>query len=163
MYKRENLMCELSKKEIFKIQYVKNKYPYVQASIIEVLKIVQKGHGWISDSLLQEISNILEISSCEIEGIATFYSQIFRKPVGRNIIRYCDSVVCFLNGCNQIKKTLEQILNLKIGHTTQDFRYTLLPTCCLGACDQGPVIMINKDLIYKVKKKIILKILDVYK
>ncbi|WP_343126641.1 NADH-quinone oxidoreductase subunit NuoE [Buchnera aphidicola] len=156
-------MCKLNTKELSQINEIKKHYKYPQASLIEVLKIVQENRGWISDFMVKEIAYILDISSCEVDSVATFYSQIFRKPVGRNIVRYCDSVVCFLNGYLSIKKALKKTLKISLGQTTKDFRYTLLPTCCLGACDQGPVLMINKDLICHVKVAMIPKILDIYK
>ena len=66
------------------------------------MKIVQKKRGWISDQAIYAIAEILQINPSDVEGVATFYSQIFRQPVGRNIIRYCDSVVCFLTGYKKI-------------------------------------------------------------
>ncbi|MCV2508328.1 MAG: NAD(P)H-dependent oxidoreductase subunit E, partial [Candidatus Lightella neohaematopini] len=65
------------------------------------------------------IAKILNLSISEIESVATFYSKIFRKPVGKNIIYYCDSAVCYLSGCDSIKKSIELILNIKLGQTTK--------------------------------------------
>lgn len=95
--------------------------------------------------------------------MATFYSQIFRQPVGRNIIRYCDSVVCFLTGYQKIKITLEKYLKIKIGETTEDKRFTLLPVCCLGNCDKGPTIMINEDTYSLLTPESIPCLLESYK
>ena len=99
----------------------------------------------------------------EIEGIATFYSQIFRQPVGRNIIRYCDSVVCFLTGYEIIKTTLENSLKIKTGETSKDNRFTLLPVCCLGNCDKAPTLMINEDTYSFLNAESIKHLLELYK
>lgn len=98
-----------------------------------------------------------------MESVATFYSQIYRQPVGRNIIRYCDSVVCYLTGYEKIKKFLEDYLCVETGNTTKDGRFTLLPVCCLGNCDKGPTIMINEDLHSRLNPDLIPNLLELYK
>ncbi|ABJ90577.1 NADH dehydrogenase I chain E [Buchnera aphidicola BCc] len=156
-------MFELSKLEISKILKKKKCYVNSQAACIEALKIVQEHRKWICKDSIIAISKILSIPACEVESIATFYCHIFRKPVGRNIIRYCDSVVCFINNFKSIKKKLKYILNISPGETTSDCRYTLLPTCCLGACDKGPVMLVNKTLYTRLTSKMLINILDKYK
>jgi NADH-quinone oxidoreductase subunit E len=77
--------------------------------------------------------------------VATFYNLIFRRPVGRHVIKICDSVACFLTGYDEVKNAFSKHLNVGLGQTTADGRFTLLPICCLGACDKGPVLMIDDD------------------
>ena len=91
------------------------------------------------------IAQQLGIPASDIEGVATFYSQIFRQPVGRHIIRLCDSVVCFITGYQSLLQALESKLGIGLGQTTADGRFTLLPVCCLGNCDKGPTLMIDDD------------------
>ncbi|QCI17407.1 NADH-quinone oxidoreductase subunit NuoE [Buchnera aphidicola (Aphis helianthi)] len=153
----------LSSFEINEIENQKKYYENYRAITIEALKIVQKQRGWVSDQAVIEISKILNISPSDIESVATFYSQIYRQPVGRNIIRYCDSVVCYLTGYQEITKVLENILSIKTGDTTLDNRFTLLPVCCLGNCDKSPTIMINEDLYSKLTPESIPNLLDSYK
>ncbi|CAL4320155.1 NADH-quinone oxidoreductase subunit E [Buchnera aphidicola (Protaphis terricola)] len=169
MYKKKRILKEISTKfvlsssEINEIEYQKKYYENYRAISIEALKIVQKKRGWVSDQAIIEISKILNISPSDIESVATFYSQIYRQPVGRNIIRFCDSVVCYLTGYKKIQKFLEQHLLIKIGNTTLDKRFTLLPVCCLGNCDKSPTIMINDNLYSKVTPESILNLLESYK
>lgn len=137
-------------------------YEDKRSVIIEALKIIQKNYGWISDESIETLSIFLNIPSSEIEGIATFYSYIFRKPVGRNIIRYCDSIVCYITGYQKIKAELEKLLFIKPGETTIDKRFTLLPTCCLGKCDQSPVIMINENTHIRLIPEMINSLLEQY-
>ncbi|CAL4319331.1 NADH-quinone oxidoreductase subunit NuoE [Buchnera aphidicola] len=162
IYKNKNVSF-LSKHEIKEIKIARSHYPNSQAAIIECLKIVQKYRRWVCNNSIKEISKILKISSSEIESIATFYNQIFRKPVGKNIIRICDSFVCFIMGYKKIKNFLCKSLKINYGETTQDNKFTLLPTCCLGACDKGPVIMINKEIYFFIKKSSVVNILGKYK
>ncbi len=153
----------LTDEEINEIQNQKKYYENSRAIVIEALKIVQKKRGWISDQAIYAISKILKINPSDVEGVATFYSQIFRQPVGRNIIRYCDSVVCFLTGYEAIKSALEDYLKIKIGETTKDNRFTLLPVCCLGNCDKSPTIMINEDTYSFLTPESIPCLLESYK
>jgi len=120
-------------------------YDDPRAASIDALKIVQKRHGWVPDEAIAAIGDILGISSADVEGVATFYNLIFRKPVGRHVIKVCDSIGCFLTGYDDLIFAIKQHLNIDYGHTTPDGRFTLLPICCLGNCDKGPAIMIDDD------------------
>ncbi|QCI24637.1 NADH-quinone oxidoreductase subunit NuoE [Buchnera aphidicola (Muscaphis stroyani)] len=154
---------QLTDTEIVEIENQKKYYEHPRAIAIEALKIVQKKRGWISDPVIYAISKIININPSELDGIATFYSQIFRKPVGRNVIRYCDSSVCYVNGYKLIKIALEKCLKIKIGQTTKDYKFTLLPVCCLGNCDQGPTMMINEKTYSKLTPESIPYLLELYK
>jgi len=135
----------LSSEERDAIEEEKHHYEDARAASIEALKIVQKKRGWVADEAIHAIAEVLGIPASDVEGVATFYSQIFRKPVGRHVIRYCDSVVCYITGYQKIQSVLEEKLGIQPGQTTKDGRFTLLPTCCLGNCDKGPTMMIDDD------------------
>lgn len=137
-------------------------YENMRAAAIEALKIIQKSRGWVSDDAIVLVAKFLCISVADLEGVATFYNQIFRQPVGRHIVRYCDSVVCYLLGCEKIKEMLMDKLGVAIGKTTVDSRFTLLPMCCIGTCDKAPVIMINHDIHYHVVPETIIALLEYY-
>ncbi len=135
----------LSAAERDAIEHEKHHYEDARAASIEALKIVQKQRGWVPDGAINAIAEVLGIPASDVEGVATFYSQIFRQPVGRHIIRVCDSMVCYIGGYHGNLVALEQSLNIKPGQTTTDGRFTLLPTCCLGNCDKGPTMMVDED------------------
>ncbi|WP_343182622.1 NADH-quinone oxidoreductase subunit NuoE [Buchnera aphidicola] len=149
--------------ELSYISEEKRKYKHTRAIIIEVLKMVQRTRGWISDEIIQEISQVLCIPICDIEELSTFYSQIYRQPVGRHIIKFCDSVVCYMLGSSNIKKCLTKSLYIQPGETTKNNRFTLLPISCLGNCDKAPTIMIDNDTYSNVQVKNILILLEKYK
>lgn len=144
------------------IEHEKHHYEEARAASIEALKIVQKQRGWVPDGAIHAIADILGIPASDVEGVATFYSQIFRQPVGRHVIRYCDSVVCYINGFQGVQAALERKLKIKPGQTTFDGRFTLLPTCCLGNCDKGPSMMIDEDTHTHVKPDDIDSLLEPY-
>lgn len=152
----------LSRMECDAIEQEKSHYENPRAASIEALKIVQKNYGWVPDSAIPAIAKILSIAPSDVEAVATFYSQIYRSPVGRHVIRYCDSVVCYITGYQSIQSALEKYLGIKPGQTTSDNRFTLLPTCCLGKCDEGPVIMIGEDTHYNLTPSLIPALLEQY-
>jgi NADH-quinone oxidoreductase subunit E len=122
-------------------------YPFKQAATIEALKIVQKYQGWVSDGKVKAIAKLLEVSPDDVDGVATFYNKIYRKPVGKTVLAVCDSVSCWVMGCQQTINYIGNKLNIVPGQTTRDGKYTLLPTPCLGACDKGPVMMLGEELV----------------
>lgn len=119
--------------------------PYRSAVAIDALKIVQKYHRWVSDESLSGLADYLDMSTAELDGIATFYSLIYRKPVGEKVISLCDSVTCWIKGYAQLEKHISRQLGVALGETTADNRYTFLPAPCLGACDRAPVMMVGEE------------------
>src|SRR5579872_2647343 len=120
-------------------------YPTKRAACVEALKIVQRRRGWVDDAALKEIAEFVEMTPDELDGIATCYNLIFRRSVGRHVILLCDSVSCWIMGCNQIREHLRSRLGIDFGETTADRRFTLLPIVCLGMCDHAPAMMIDEE------------------
>ena len=141
----------LTAEEKHKIDEAISIVPYKKAACIEALKAVQQHRRWISDDSLKDIASYMEMSSEELDSVATFYNMIFRKPVGRHIILLCDSISCWVMGYESVRDHLFQRLGIKYGETTKDGRYTLLPNCCLGTCDCAPALMIDNDLYRNLK------------
>jgi NADH-quinone oxidoreductase subunit E len=153
----------LSEEEIKEIQEEIKQYPYPAVACIDALKIVQHHHGWVSDESVKDIAELLKISNEEVDGVATFYSRIYRKPVGRNIILICDSVSCMVMGYESIYEYISIKLGITFGQTTVDGRFTLLPNSCLGDCDNAPVMMINNDHYNRLTTDKIDELLAIYK
>ena len=137
----------LTREEIRQIDAELAHVPYKAGAAIDALKIVQAQRGWVSDESLRAIAKHLEMSAEELDGVATFYNLIYRRPVGEKVILFCDSVSCWICGCDAIKAKLSAKLGVDYGETTADNQYTLLPVPCLGACDRAPVMMVADDLI----------------
>ncbi len=128
------------------IQCGLNSCPTDRCAILEALQTVQRSHGWISDEQLREVAEFLNLTVEEVDGVATFYNRIYRRPVGRHIILVCDSVSCWIMGFENILDHIRKRLGIDFGETTHDGRFTLLPIQCLGACEQAPAIMIDGQL-----------------
>lgn len=116
------------------------------AASIEAMKVVQRRRGWVSDESLHDLGELLGMTSAELDGVATFYNLIFRRPVGRHVILVCNSVSCWIMGYTTLREHLSRRLGIDLGETTADGRFTLLPIVCLGACDHAPTMMVDDDL-----------------
>ena len=134
--------------------------PYRSAVAIDALKIVQAHRGWVSDESLRAIARHLHMSAAELDGIATFYNLIFRRPVGEKVILLCNSISCWIKGCEGLQQQITQQLGIGLGETTGDNRYTLLPVTCLGACDKAPVLMVGEDLHEDVDAQTLRQLFD---
>jgi len=153
----------LSPEELREIEAEFPHYPNKQAVCIDAMKIVQKHRGWVSDENLKDIAELLGMSVDELDGVATFYNLIFRKPVGRHVIMVCDSVSCWVMGYERLRKELKNRLGIQMGETTADGRFTLLPIVCLGACDRAPAMTVDEDLHLNVDPQKLDSVLEKYK
>ncbi len=152
----------LSASERSAIEHEMHHYEDPRAASIEALKIVQKQRGWVPDGAADAIGEILGIPASDVEGVATFYSQIFRQPVGRHIIRVCDSMTCYVGGHEGVLAGIKAQLGIVPGQTTADGRFTLLPVCCLGNCDKAPAVMIDDDTFGNLNADGVAQLLEAY-
>ncbi len=129
-----------------RLDEIRAHYPDARAASVSVMKWMQQQHGYISDESLRDAAAYLGLPAADLEGLATFYNLLFRKPVGRNVIKICDSVSCWMCGYEDIKSHLQKRLGIGFGETTPDGEFTLLPVVCLGDCDHAPVMMVNEEL-----------------
>lgn len=136
----------LSIEEKKEIEEEIKQYPHKRAACIEAMKVIQKHRRWVSDDSLKDLSEILDMTTDELDSVATFYNIIFRKPVGRHVILVCDSVSCYIMGYPKITEYFEKSFQIKFGETSKDGRFTLLPVPCLGTCDHAPAMMVDNDL-----------------
>jgi NADH-quinone oxidoreductase subunit E len=116
-----------------------------KAAMLETLKLVQQAEGFISDAHLAEAAATLGVSTAEIESLATFYSHIFRSPVGETVILLCDGLSCYLCGADAVRDGVMQKLGIGFGETTPDGKFTLINVCCIGGCDRAPAALVGPD------------------
>jgi len=111
--------------------------------IVDLLRAIQSHHGWVPDDGVLLTAETLGVLPVEVEEVATFYDKIFRRQVGRRVIHVCDSICCWVTGAEMIAEHLQKSLEIGLGETSADGMFTLLPTCCLGACGDAPAMMIG--------------------
>lgn len=129
---------------------------------VDALNIIQRHRGWVSDEAVKDVARMLDMTTDELDAVATFYSFIFRRPVGRHVILMCDSISCYVMGYNPLLDVVKERLGIAFGETTEDKRFTLLPVSCLGACDRAPAMMVDEDLYGPVTAEMMDELLKKY-
>ncbi len=160
MKARDPMLTEEERREI---EAETRHYQDKRAACVEALKIVQKYRRWVSDECLKEVAEVLEMAPEELEAVATFYNLIFRKPVGKHVILICDSVSCWIMGYQRVREHLSSRLGIRLGETTADDRFTMLPMPCLGTCDHAPAMMVDHELYRDLDPEKVDQVLEQYK
>lgn len=114
--------------------------------LIPVLQYVADREKWLSRPRLAEIAAAFGLSEAEVYGVASFYSFLDLEPRGRHIIRVCRTIACDMAGKKAVLQALEDLLQIQLGGTTPDGRFSLLETNCMGWCNQGPAMMVDEDV-----------------
>jgi NADH:ubiquinone oxidoreductase subunit E len=121
------------------------KHGKTRESLIPILQGIVQEKRFISDEAMTEIARELDISAAQVYGTATFYSFLDTKPKGKYVIRVCRTISCAMKGKNLILQEMEDSLKIKLGETTQNGKFSLLETNCLGWCHKGPAMLINDE------------------
>ncbi len=137
----------LSQSSLDEIELECAKYPPErrQSAILAALRIAQDELGWLNNETIEFIAEVIGVPAVRAYEVATFYSMYHLEPVGKNVIYLCTNISCMLRGCDQIQNHIENKLNIKLGETTEDGRFTLQEVECLCACAGAPMMQINKD------------------
>lgn len=130
--------------------------------LLVLLERAQSRSGYLSKDIIAELAKSLGLSISEVYGVATFYSFLSVKPRGRNVIRICQSIPCFLKNAQTIIESVRREFGIGPGETTPDGRFSFELTNCIGACDKAPAMMINNDVHVNLTPGKISKILKAY-
>ncbi|KXS41234.1 NADH dehydrogenase subunit E [Candidatus Frackibacter sp. WG12] len=115
--------------------------------LISVLHKVQAKLGYLSEEVLELVAKYLDLPLSKVYGVATFYTLLDTEEKGENIIRVCESAPCHVKGSTNVLTEVKERLGIDIGETTEDNKFSLELTSCLGVCGVAPAIMIN-DRVY---------------
>jgi len=117
-----------------------------QEDLLILLEEAQNKLGYLPKEFMTELAKSLDMSVSDVYGVATFYSFLATKPRGRNVIRVCRSLPCFLKNSQTIIESIEREIGIKPSETTPDGKFSFELTNCIGACDKAPAMMSNNDV-----------------
>ncbi len=117
----------------------------------------------MSKEFIAETAQSLNISISEVYGVTTFYSFLSTKLLGRNVIRICQSLPCYLKNSQMIIKSMEDKIRIRPGETTPDGKFSFELTNCIGDCDKAPAMLINNDVHGDLTPEKISQILKEYR
>jgi NADH:ubiquinone oxidoreductase subunit E len=122
------------------------KDPHSESRLISVLHKVQAQCGYLGDSHLDAVAQLLQVPAAKVAGVASFYHFFRLKPRGKFMINVCLGTACYVKGADRIAQKLMEELGIQWGETTKDGVFTLEASRCLGTCGLAPVVMINNDV-----------------
>ncbi len=144
-------------------QEIISAYQNLPGGIIEAYHAIQKEFSYIPHDAVVAAAQAFGMSKAQAYGVATFYSYLKVGKRGKNVIRICESAPCHIAGADKVVAALEKELGIKMGETTEDGKFTLEFTECVGQCQATPVITINSQPYGDVNGDMIAAILAKYK
>jgi NADH-quinone oxidoreductase subunit E len=132
-------------------------------NLLVALKNAQTRTGYISQEFMAELAESLGVPVNDVYGVASFYSFLSPRPLGRNVIRICKSLPCYLKNGQTIIDAVAKELGIRPGETTPDGRFSFELTNCIGLCDRAPAMLINNDAHVDLTPAKIKQILQSYK
>jgi len=112
--------------------------------LIQILLDLQSMFGWLSQEVLTEVSEQLEVPVTQVYQIASYYKAFSLMPRGRHIIKVCLGTACQVRGSPRLLDTISAMLGMKPHETSKDMRFTLETVNCLGCCAMGPVVVVDE-------------------
>ena len=119
------------------------RYPSPRSALLPLLYLVQAQEGHVTREGMQEVAEILGLTTAEVEAVATFYTMFKKKPCGDWLVSVCTNVSCAVVGAREVYQRAEDALGPQARTVTEDGRFTLEEVECLGACDAAPVVQVN--------------------
>jgi NADH-quinone oxidoreductase subunit E len=124
-----------------------------RASVIPILSEINESFGYIPVEALGKIRRLINapeeglfLADSHLYATASFYSMFSLKPLGRHVIRFCESAPCHVVGAREVIETIQNHLGIQVGETTEDNEWTLLTTSCIGVCSVGPVFLVDDEI-----------------
>jgi NADH:ubiquinone oxidoreductase subunit E len=136
---------KLTQTELEKIDTIIVEHKDEEWGLIPCLQDIQELLGYIPSPVIKRIAEGLGLFPSQVQGVVTFYEQLYTTPRGKNIVKVCRGTACHVRGGKTILNLVKQQLNLEEGETSPDLEYTLETVACIGVCALAPNIVINRD------------------
>lgn len=120
-------------------------YPTKQAALLPTFWLAQEEFGYLSLEVMEYIAQLLELSPAYVASVASFYTMLYRQPMGRFHLQVCTNLSCRLRGSDRIVDCVQDKLGIGLGQTTADQVFSLSEVECLGSCGTAPVVQVNDD------------------
>jgi len=141
-------MVTLSKETLEEIEKAATKYVDRNSALMPALWAAQREFGYLSPDVIEAVADVVGVSSAKAQGLATYHSLYWKKPVGKYVIMLCTNIACTLLGAETVLEHLENKLGIHEGDTTADGMYTLQEVECIGSCGTAPAMVINETFYY---------------
>ena len=157
---KSQFMSKINTVQKEKINKILKYYPDNQSALLPILFYLQDENRYLDDTVLWELCEILDMNFQFIKDIAEYYVMLRTQPVGEKLIRICTNVACTLRGGEELVQYIEEKLQIKVGETSKDGKYSLFTAHCLACCDDAPAIQINDKYFRHISRKDIDRLLE---
>jgi NADH-quinone oxidoreductase subunit E len=144
------LMGRLSDANVVVAREIIGRFPRPKSALIPLLHLAQEQDGYVSNDAMAHIAELVNVTSAEVYGTATFYEMFKFEPIGRYCINVCTNISCQLVGGWELLEHAEEHLGIKAGSTTSDGLFTIEDVECIAACTEAPALSVNYRYRYKV-------------
>ena len=137
-----------SKKALARADKILSRYPEDRkaSGILPLLDLAQRENGgWLSQEAQDYVAKLCEVAPIRVYEVASFYTMFYTQPVGQHVVQVCRTTTCWLKGADDLTACAKKKLNLDLGETSGDGKFTLIEVECLGACANAPMVQINDD------------------
>ncbi len=145
-----------------RIEAIITEYKNQRWALLPLLERIQAEVGFIPPSSIDPIAKALGLFPAQVQGVITFYAQLYTAPQGKNIVRVCRGTACHVRGGKTILKLVKRQLGIDEGETTPDFEYTLETVACVGCCALAPNVVINRNVYGRMNPKRVAAIFSHY-
>ena len=139
------------------------KYPVRRSALVPMLLYAQDEIGYLSDAVIAEVAERIGIIELDVRNVASYYSMLRFKPVGRFNVQICTNISCMLRGAYELSEKFQQELGIGPEGITPDGVFSLEEVECIGACSWAPAIQVNYDYHDEMKPELVSGILDGYR
>lgn len=142
------------------IEDILSRYPVKRSALLPLLNLAQREEGYVSESAMKEIANIIGLTPPQVYETVTFYTMFQLKPIGKFHLQVCKSLMCALVRSDEVVTWISRKLGIRPGETTSDKVFTLNTVECLGSCGTGPMMQVNDDYYERLTEETVARILD---
>jgi NADH-quinone oxidoreductase subunit F len=128
-----------------KFKELVGRYPVKRSALIPMMLYAQDNFGFLSDELLEEIANRLDLNITQVTETLAYYSMLRRKPAGKYHIQVCTNISCMLRGGNELFEHVKTRLNLENKQVSPTGTFSIEEVECMGACTGAPAMQVNYD------------------
>ncbi|PIE33147.1 MAG: NAD(P)H-dependent oxidoreductase subunit E [Ilumatobacter coccineus] len=143
-------MSRLNDKNLVTAREIISRYPKKKSAMIPLLHLSQEQNGYVTQEAMRHIAELVEVTTAEVYGTASFYEMFRFEPTGKYLINMCGTMSCALRGGHELMHYAEEKLGIKAGSTTPDGMFTLQHAECQAACTEAPSIQVNYRHRYRV-------------
>ncbi len=154
---------KLAESNVQKLMEVCEKYNYDKNELINVLHAAQEIFGYLPAEVQELVASALKVNVAHVYGVVTFYSFFTMTPKGEHPISVCMGTACYVRGAEKVLDEFKRLLDIKVGETSEDGKFSLSSLRCVGACGLAPVVTVGEKVYGRVSPEEVKGILEKYR